>query len=366
MIGAYVFLYATGLILPVYSTVLPGVKTVLVNNVLVPKTKTNFAKDNVTARWAPGYPKEWGSEDYYYQINDPEPDDNFHFAFAEDGKVLALTNSTHAKIFDLSKNTSVSTFPLDGPTKNFVTDLKIWPAAQGGYELFAGYAAYQYDIPKVTHRQSIDSDLIPVGTPIEYQGPIGAISKEGKMASLTGYIYDLTTTDNTPIATIEGQPDLTDFSFNPDGVRLASVSWHAMTADLWNATSGQKVFEFPSTQSQNWAARFSPDGKYILFVLGSPKNTIQIYQSANLSAAPIEIKGFNDWPRNFAWSPTGEQLAVGDPNRLRIFNIPSQKIIQTWEVDVLGYPIPPTGKFDHSKSFELMFERLTPNRYFMG
>lgn len=346
MVGAHIVLCATGLLQPVYSAVLPNVKTVLVNNVLVPKTKSNFAKNNVTAKWAPGYPKEWGSEDYHYQINDPEPDDNFRFAFADDGKVLALSNLTHVKIFDLSKNTSASTFPLQGPTGNLVTDLKIWPAIQGGYELFAGYAAYQYDSPKITRRQHIDSNLEPVGTQIEYSGPIGAISKEGKLASLSGYIYDLSTTNDAPVATIEGQPDLTDFSFNPDGVRLASVSWHAMTADLWNSTSGEKIFSFPPTQSQNWAARFSPDGKYILFVLGSPKNTIQIYQSADLTAAPMEIKGFNDWPRNFAWSPSGEQLAIGDQARLRVFNIPSQEIVQTWEIDVLGYPLPVTGEFD--------------------
>lgn len=345
MVFAHALLLATaGLIQSVNSAVLPGVKTILVNNIVVPKTKQDFVKNNVTAKWAPSYPKEWGSEDFHYQFGTPDPDDNFNAVITEDEKILVLANRTHAKIINLETNSTTSIFQLQVPEKDFVTGLSVRPATKGGYDLFTGVGRYIYNAASTTIRQRIGSDFNPVGTPITYQGPIGAISKQGKLASLRGYIYDLETTSDTPVATLKGQPDLTDFSFSPDGIHLATVSWHEETADLWNATSGEKIFQFPATKSQNWLTRFSPDGKYIAFALGSANNTVQIYQLSNLTAAPIEIKGFNDWPRQFEWNPTSHQIAIGDDGRVKIYNVPSKELVQTWKVDVVDSIYPPYGK----------------------
>lgn len=345
MISTSIFLIVTSLSLLVRSAVIPGVKTVLANNILVPKTKSNFAQDNQPARWSVGYPKEWGSEDYRYEISTPDPEDNFNTAFADDEKVLVLSNQTHASLIDLDKNTTASIFPLSVPAKDFVVSLSVRAAAQGGYDLFFGVGTYIYDTPSTTFRQQIGSDFQPSGEPISYRGGIGAISKQGKLVTLDGYVYDLSTTDDTPVATLNGQPDVTDFSFAPDGVHLASVSYQAQTADLWNATSGEKIFAFPPTKSQNWVTRFSPDGKYVAFGLGSSNNTVQIYQLSNLTEAPIEIRGFNNWPRSVEWSPDSKQIAVADVPRLRVFNVPSTDVAQSWEVDSYEgtYLFSPTG-----------------------
>ncbi|KAF1970650.1 YVTN repeat-like/Quino protein amine dehydrogenase [Bimuria novae-zelandiae CBS 107.79] len=337
MVSVSVIIAATALLQAVSSAVPPGFKSVLANNVIVPKTTKDLAKNNVTAKWAPGYPKEWGSEDYHHLFDIPDPDDTFNGVITGDGKVLALFNNTHAELFDLVNNITASVFQLQVPDKNFIVGVNVNPSTQGGYDVFYGVATYMYDYAKTTFRQRVGSDLKPLGTPIAYEGQIGTISKQGKMVTLGGQIYDLSTTDNTPAATLEGQHDITDFSFSPDGVHLASVSYREETADLWNATSGEKIFAFPPTRAQNWLTRFSPDGKYIAITLGSTNNTIQFYQLSNLTAPPFEIKGFNFPSRVLDWSPTSQQIAIGDDGRFRIFNVPSKEIVQTWEVESNDY-----------------------------
>jgi WD40 repeat protein len=310
---------------------------VTVNDFVIPKTKLDFAQNNVSAKWAPGYPKAWGSEDFSYQFNEPSPDDVFGSVVTEDEKYLALFNGSHVRFVDLDTNATASTFSLRVPDGNVAQTLALRPASKGGYDVFTTGARYRYDYAAFTVRQYIGPDLQPVGPPITYEGGIGAISKQGKLASPYGYIYDLETTSDTPVATLDGQPDITDLSFAPDGVHLASVSWHKQTADLWNATSGEKIFAFPATKAQNWAIRFSPDGKYIAIVVGSGNMTVQIHTLSNLTAAPLEIKGFNDWPRQLDWSPTSQQMIIGDNGRLRVFNIPTAEVVQTWQVDVREY-----------------------------
>jgi WD40 repeat protein len=346
MVFFRLFLTTTGLLQAVDSAVIPGLKTVLINNVLIPETKSNFANNNVTAKWALGYPKERGSEDFSYQFNLPDPEDTFNAVVTDDGKYLTLFNKTHVEFIDVGKNTTASLLPFQSPVNTFVSGLTVRPAAQGGYEVLTGFnSRSMYDSPTMTLRQRVGTDLKPIGASITYQGSISAISKQGKMVSPDGYIYDLESTSNSAVATLKDQHDLTDFSFSPDGVHLASVSWNAMTADLWNATSGEKIFHFPDTGAQNWLTRFSPDGEYVAIALGSSNNTIQIYALSNLTAPPIEIKGFNDWPRNLDWSSTSQQIAIADDGRLRVYNVPSKEIVQNWELTGLqdGYYYQPTG-----------------------
>jgi WD40 repeat protein len=342
MIATHILLVTAGLF-QVASSLSLRAREVLVSNTPVPKEKSDFTKNNVSARWASGYPKEWGSEDYHYQFNEPDPEDNFSSGITSDEKYLAMSNGTHVTFIDLDANSTVSIITLAMPDGIAALTLMLRSAPQGGYDLFqAGSSGSKYDRISATVRIRLSSDLKPVGKPVVYQGEIGDISKQGKLAFLTGSIYDLEGTE-TPIATLTNQSDITRMSFSPDGVHLASVSWYAKTADLWNATSGQKIFQFPATNAQNWVTRFSPDGKYIAIALGSSNNTIQLYTIDNLTNPPIEIKGFNDWPRYLDWSPDSSTLAVADTARLRMFKVPSQEVVQKWEVDDAGSMIPPIG-----------------------
>ncbi|KAF2831421.1 prolyl oligopeptidase [Ophiobolus disseminans] len=315
----------------------------LVNNIVVPKEISNFAKDGASAQWASGYPKEWGSENYHYQFNEPDPEDSFSAGITPDEKYLAMNNGTHITFINLEKNTTASTLALVMPKKILALSLTLRHAPQGGYDVFAsGSNGGKNGITTATVRIRVSSNLTAIGNFSTYQGGIGAISKQGRLASLSGYIYDMEGTD-TPIATLTDRPDLTDLSFSPDGIHLASVSWRARTADLWNATSGQKIYQFPATNAQNWVTRFSPDGRYLAIAVGSNNNTIQLYTLGNLTAPPTEMKVFNGWPRALDWSPDSKTLAVADENRLRIFNVPSGEVIQTWEVEGVRYGPSPSG-----------------------
>ncbi|KAK7192344.1 hypothetical protein DPSP01_004931 [Paraphaeosphaeria sporulosa] len=331
-----------GILRAAHSAVLPGFKTVLVNNVIVPKTKSDFTKNNVPAKWASGHPKEWGTEDFHYRLNAQDPDDNFGAVVTGDERYLVMYNGSYVEFVDLEKNITASGFAFQIPDKQYATDLTVRPATKGGYDVFTGVAPYKYDTTRTIIRQRVGSDVKPIDQPILYQGSIGDISNQGKLASTSGYIYDLETTSNSPVATLEGQPATSDLSFSPDGVHLSSVDWQAQTADLWNATSGEKIFSFPATNAQNWVTRFSPDGKYVAITLGSGNRTLQIYAMSDLTAAPIEIKDFNDWPRQLAWSPNSKEIAAGDDGRLRIFNVPSKEVIQTWQIDTNEF-YPPAG-----------------------
>jgi len=342
MIATHLVLASAGLLQTASSLTLRTTE-VLVNNIVVPREKSDFTKDGVSAQWASGYPKEWGSEDYQYQFNEPDPEDTFTSAITPDEKYLAMSNGTHVTFVDLEKNSTAATLAHTMPDRILALSLMLRPAPQGGYDVFtSGSSGGKYDVISATVRTRLSSDLKPIGDPSTYQGAVGDISKQGKLAALSGNIYDLEGSD-TPIATLTDQPDITDLSFSPDGVHLASVSWHAQTADLWNATSGQKIFQFPATKAQNWVTQFSPDGKYIAIALGSSNNTIQVYTLGNLTAPPTEIKGFNDWPRNLDWSTDSKTLTVADSGRLRIFKVPSREVVQTWEVDGSENVLSPYG-----------------------
>jgi hypothetical protein len=340
MLSMSILIATTALLQAVSPLSLPtNFKTVLVNNVAQPKTIHEFSKDNVTAKWAPGYPKDWGSEDYHHMFNTPNPAETFYGVITDDGKVLVTFNRTHAELFDLVNNVTASIFPLevpDTPRGLFVAGALARPATQSGYDVFYGVVSYAYETWRTTFRQRVGSDLKPIGTAITYDSQLSAISNQGKMATLDSQIFDLATTNNTPIATLQPQPDIFELSYSPDGVYLASVSTKLAEASLWNATSGTKIFAFPVTEAGNYNphTRFSPDGKYLAIALGKYSGTIQIYTVQNLTAPPVEFK-FDIKYDVFDWSPDSQQIVICDNGRLRIFDVPSKEVVQTWQVDAV-------------------------------
>lgn len=300
--------------------------------IVVPVLISDFAKNDVSAQWASGYPKEWGSEDFHYQFSVPDPEDCFNGVVTEDEKHLVMFNGTHVTFIDLETNSTVSTFRIKIPENILALGLTIRSVPQGGYDLLVNVAPNRYDYPSMTIRTRLSPDLKLVGDPTHYQGGIGSISKQGRIATTYGYIYDLESSNDTSVV-MEGQPHITDLSFSPDGVHLASVSWQKATADLWNATSGKKIFEFPATNVENWVTRFSPDGKYIAISLGSGKNSIQVYSLDDLATEPTVLQSFNFWIRAVEWSPDSKYIATGDKQRMQVWKMPEAQVVQTWEVE---------------------------------
>jgi WD40 repeat protein len=91
--------------------------------------------------------------------------------------------------------------------------------------------------------------------------------------------------------------------------------------------------------------------------LGSSNDTSQIYDSGNLTAPPIKIKGFDDWPRNMVWSPDSQHIDVVDNGRTRIFEVATKEVIQIWEVDPsdLVYGSFPVAFVDNGKKLTWMY-----------
>lgn len=317
---------------------------------MFPNTKSDFAKDGVPAKWAPGHPKEWGMEEFQVQFSAPEPLDNFQATVSPDEKYLALFNGSHVRVTDLdtANNAVVTTIPFALPdnyrgTKGWALDLSLRARSQGGYDVLVD-SGDPYGSAEFTARQILSADAQPIGTLDVFDGGKGSVSPTGLLATNHANVYDLESSRIKQVSALQDATEITDLSLGPDGVRLATVSWNAETTPyLWNATSGAKIFTFPETTAQNWLVRISPDGEYVAMCLGSAIKTIQIYSLRDLQQAPIEITGFNDWPREMSWSPTSKQIAVGDNGRLHVFDVPSKALVQRWQVDAVDFVYTPWG-----------------------
>jgi hypothetical protein len=301
------------------------------DGVLVPKLKSDFKKGNTSAQWAVGYPKKWGSEDFHFQFDVPEPDDIFRGVVTEDEKYLAMFNGSHARFVDLDQNATVSTLGLGIPEGSYATGLWLRSIPQGGYHILTDVAPGKYDSPSMVSRIRVSSDLRPTGEPTLFQGGgIGDFDKTGRMATTHGFIYDLNSSDGAQV-TLKNASSITGMSFSGNGQYISTVGWQDKSADLYNATTGEKILQFPATNAQNWLTKFSPDNKHIVISLGT--GYLQIYSVANLTASPIVLGKFNDWIRSIEWSPDGMYLAAGDAGRMQLWKFPEVEIVQTWEVD---------------------------------
>ena len=301
------------------------------DDVPVPQLKNDFKKGDVPAQWANGYPKKWGSEDFGIQFNDPEPDDTFGGVVTEDEKYVVMFNGSHIRFVDLDTKIDVSTFNLGNPPDSFLAGMTLRSKPQGGYDLLFSGGESRYATPNVMFRRRIASDLKPIGELESYlAGEIGDIDKNGRVASTGGYIYDLDTPDVANV-TLKDHPSITGMSFSGDGQYLATVGWVDMSADLWNATTGERILQFPPTHAQNWLTKISPDNKYVIISLGTAK--LQIYSLANLDAEPTVVNSFNDWIRSIEWTPNAKYLATGDRGRMQVWKFPEVELVQTWQIN---------------------------------
>ena len=297
-----------------------------------PHLKTDFKKGDVSAQWAVGYPKAWGSEDFHLQFNDPVPNDIFDAVVTEDEQYVVMFNGSNVCFVDLDTKSAVSTFDLGDSSGYILGGMKLRSDPQGGYNLLFSGGRSRYDTPSVIFRRRVSSDLNVVGELEFYPaGNIGDIDKSGRIATTGGYIYDLNGPEVVNL-TLKDPPGITDMSFSGDGQYLSTVGWIDKSADLWNATSGDRILQFPATKAQNWVTRISPDNEFVVISLGEPR-LLQIYSLANLTADPIVISSFNDWIRSIEWSPDGQYLATGDRSRMRLWKFPEVELIQTWQVD---------------------------------
>ena len=320
---ASIFLGAfMGLLHPAVSHSLSS-RTLAEDGISVPRLKTDFKKGDTPAKWAEGYPKKWGSEDYRFQFNIPDPSDTFNAMLTEDEKYLAMFNGSHATFVDVNSKATISTFGL---SSGFVeVGLAIRSIPQGGYEIFTGGGS-------TIHQRRVSSDLKLTGDPVSYPGDMKALQGKRLVTSSKAKftIYDLSSPNRTSVE-LKNPPAISDMSFSSDGRYLSSVSWLDMVADLWNTTTGEKIIQFPKANAQNRITRISPDDKHVFNTLGT--GFVRVYSLANLTAEPKVLGAFRSWIGTCEWSPDGKYLAAGDSGRMQVWKFPEAQLVQTWDID---------------------------------
>ncbi|KAF1833488.1 WD40 repeat-like protein [Decorospora gaudefroyi] len=295
---------------------------------LLPHLTSDFNNGNTSAQLAQGYPQKWGSEELRFQFNDPQVQDVFSAVVTEDEKYLAMLNGSHVRFVDLDTKDVVSTIDMGAPSDTRLPDLVLRATRQGGYDLLSNAG----DI----FQRRLGPDLKPIGEVVTYPDDrIGAFDNTGRVATTEGYIYDLNNPKTTRVTldiTHTTPSFIRAMSFSDDGQYLSTVG---SSADLWNATSGEKIFEFPAERPETRLTTFSPDSKYV--AVAASLSHIQLYSLSELSAEPTMLGPFRGLISDIAWSPDSKYLAAGDFSRVQLWKFPEVGLVQTWTTDSSSY-----------------------------
>ena len=301
------------------------------DGVPVPILKSDFKKGDSPAQWAKGYPKQWGSEDFRIE----------GFGVVTDDEKYAVTyNRTHASFFDLdgSTKTPVSVLDLEVPQDYGADHLTVLAAPQGGYDLFV--SIYRFDPWQwMFNQRRVSNDLKPVGEMGPYKVDRAvSFSKDGAVATRAGYIFNAH--DPAVKIPLKGAArEVYGAGFTSDG-KYVTTSGNPAAA-LFNATSGEKLLEYPKLPDQaNWlGTAISPDDKYVwVYTDGTPWD--RFYSLANLTAEPISSPNIAG---PIQWSPDGKYVAVSGYSKIQVVKFPEGDVVQTWEAEYI--PDPPYMRY---------------------
>jgi WD40 repeat protein len=306
---------------------------------------SDFKKNNVSAMWADGYPKEWGTEDAKFEFPIPPSGYDFSGSVSDDEKFVVVTNTTFVKIVSVDSGATVSVTELvagsGAADKNYLMS-----ASGGGYNLFVSthnYTNNGYNTVVIPY----SADGKPSGEQTVLDGRFSSFdptpfSKDGsRLITQSGprvdeaYVYDLTKPGSS--LTLTHNDFIMSGTFSPDGKYIATAAWDGY-AKLWDAITGDLVVEIGPTGGQNWVTSFSPDGKYLVVTTGS-KPYVRIWTLAelisapttNATAQPVIISAFHNWVRDVAWASDSDTVALGSSGIIQIYSMKQQKILQTWE-----------------------------------
>ena len=313
-----------------------------------PTLISDFKKDNVSAQWAPGHPLQWGTEEKLIEFPIPlESYGSLSAALSDDEKFLILTNETFIKVISVADGSLVST-PTFNASEQQIESILLRTAPDGGYDLLVSTQQSYSNFKNFQIR--ISKDGISTGEPVErlgefttfetwYSGTGASPLSKDRRRFVTengdrpgvAYIYDFE--DASASVTLEGHTDrIMSAVFSPDGKTVATAGWDGY-GKLWDATSGKLLHDLGPYKAQNWLARFSPDGNNILVSIGSRAN-VSIWDTRDLTKAPVVFGPFGGWVRTAAWSPKGDFLAIGgDSGLITIYRTSDWAVAQTWQME---------------------------------
>jgi WD40 repeat protein len=120
-------------------------------------------------------------------------------------------------------------------------------------------------------------------------------------------VYDMDTGEK--VHHLRGHTDSIMWSaISPDNRHIASVSWDG-TMRMYSASTGDLEWATDDSGGQSWAGAFAPNSKTIVWSCNKGRE-IQVLDVSDGRKISTFQQSLDLWCRNFAWDPTGEQIAL--------------------------------------------------------
>ncbi|KAH7128099.1 WD40-repeat-containing domain protein [Dendryphion nanum] len=313
----------------------------------VPKLRSDFKKSNVSASWAPGHPKGWSEAKKKFTIDHPPLPTNVEAVITDDGKFLLLTNITDTNVIEIDTGKVVTSLPLKYPLDWVQTSISMAP--EGAFDFLAATASQQGQ--QIVTQQRFSKDGVPVGPAVDREGYFSIYNYDATVVDGDGrrlllaiddssnevYVYDLDKVNGSAV-TLTGHTDhLISVVYSPDNKTIATSGFDGHTK-LWEAATGKEVADIPPEKpemadiTQNWITRFSPDGKTLLYSVGSPLPEVKLVPVNNLTDVTT-LGPFNYWVRTAEWNADASLLALGGFGWLIVLRSSDLTVVQEWRID---------------------------------
>jgi WD40 repeat protein len=160
---------------------------------------------------------------------------------------------------------------------------------------------------------------------------------------ITAQVWDAATGEE--LAVLEGHTaDVRSAAYSPDGARIVTVS-EDTTARVWNAASGEELAVLEGHTGAVESAAFSPDGTRI--VTGSEDNTARVWDAATGEELAV-VKGHTGAVRSVTFSPDRVRITtVDESNTVRVWARPEldQTSLADHDEGVWWAIFDPTGRW---------------------
>lgn len=349
---------ATSQSVPQPAKVLEGFE-ITEDGIAVPKPIRDFSKNNVSAEWAPGYPKAWGSEDFRFQEETPDPQSDFWGAVTQNERYAALLNESHIKFLEIDTK-SILPIAKRYPEGARPQQTVLRPAPGGEYDIFSS-ASRLNDSSSHLYRQRFSSDGIPTGDWSTYSGTFQSFSDNYRMVTTTGVIYDMSRQNQTVSFIGENANERYYTALSPDGRYVVTSDYtyetRNITITLWNATSGQEIGVLPRDNVPALYVVFSRDNKYIATCGGEFGEDMitRFYRVDDLTAPPIALPNARMNTCSLQWNLDSSLVAQMQSSSLYIWKFPELTLYQAWETDYPRQLVEDIVWLDGGKKIGFMF-----------
>jgi eukaryotic-like serine/threonine-protein kinase len=245
-----------------------------------------------------------------------EPCDARAYAFAPDGRRLAIGQQHSVVYFDLSTGDEILRWPLPAQAHGLEFNAE-------GDRLAVGYYLYS-DIASVY--EAATGSLIA-------ELPVGAINSQviawhpnGEFLAVSGtdpriQIWNVSAKQR--VAILEGhKPNVIKLMFHPTGDFLASHSWDG-TLRLWDPSTGRQLLQLP-LKTETERPHISRDGQWLWMGLhGERAALLELIPSREYRTLVSSFGAVAGTQTQAELSPDGRLLAVGTTNGASLWDLQS-------------------------------------------